>query len=95
MISGGRVSGQSDAVGTITITTAASHTHIENVDNYSLSDSGTLTLENGAGTESADAEEPQGAWPIGAVVDFTDSGDASGNGVYLKLQDSSWSKIGT
>ena len=95
LISGGRVSGQSDAAGTITVTTAASHTHIEDVDNYSLSDSGTATLENRTGTESADAEEPQGAWPKGAVVDFTDSGDGSGNGVYLKLQDGSWSKIGT
>jgi len=45
--------------------------------------------------ESANAEEPAGTYPIGTVVDFIDTGDASGNGVYLLLKDASWSKIGT
>lgn len=61
-----------------------------------ITDNGVRTRINGAGVESANAETPTAAsWEIGEIVDFVDSGDASGNGVYLKLPDASWSQIGT
>jgi hypothetical protein len=52
--------------------------------------------ENGIGTESANAETPTAAdWPVGSAVDFTDSGDGSGDGVYRLLPDESWAQIAT
>lgn len=56
-------------------------------------DNGTRTLVDGVGQESASAETPSSSWPVGATVDFTDSGDGSGTGVYRKLQDGSWVAI--
>lgn len=51
---------------------------------------------NGVGVESAAAETPTAAsWDTGDIVDFTDSGDGSGDGVYLLLADGTWSQIGT
>lgn len=61
-----------------------------------ITDNGVRTRINGVGVETANAETPTAAsWEIGEVVDFIDSGDASGDGVYLKLPDASWSQIGT
>lgn len=40
-------------------------------------------LLDGVGEEAANAETPQYSWPRGAIVDFTDSGDGTGNGLYL------------
>ena len=48
---------------------------------------------NGHGTESANAETPQLAWPIGTIVDFTDSGDASGDGIYIKDAAGNWDQL--
>jgi hypothetical protein len=39
--------------------------------------------ENGYAEESANAEEPQGNYRDGTIVDFTDSGDGSGSGRYI------------
>lgn len=47
---------------------------------------------NDAATESANAEEPQKAWPEGTTVDFIDSGDNSGSGVYQRI-DGSWVQL--
>jgi len=59
-------------------------------------DLGSSTRVNQQGSESANAETPTAAnWDIGDIVDFTDTGDGSGDGVYLKLKDGSWSQIGT
>lgn len=55
-----------------------------------VNDNGTQTLINGVGAESAEAETPSAEWPTGAVVDFTDSGDGSGTGVYQKMADGTW-----
>lgn len=61
-----------------------------------INDSGTRTRVNGVGTESASAETPTAAdWDTGDIVDFTDSGDGSGDGVYLLLPDGTWSKMGS
>jgi len=58
-------------------------------------DNGTRTRVNGVGSESANAETPTAAsWTAGDVVDFTDTGDGSGNGVYILLPDGTWSQIG-
>jgi hypothetical protein len=38
---------------------------------------------DGTATESADAEEPQLDYPVGTLVDFTDSGDGTGDGVFV------------
>ena len=52
------------------------------------------TLINGIGKETADAETPQHAeWQIGHIVDFVDSGDASGDGIYIKNTAGNWIKI--
>jgi len=54
------------------------------------------TRINGQGEESANAETPTAAnWEVGDVVDFTDTGDGSGSGVYRLLQDGTWSQIGS
>jgi len=51
-------------------------------------------IYNTIGKETANAEEPQSTtWQIGAIVDFTDSGDASGDGIYIKDTGGSWVKI--
>ena len=62
--------------------------------------SGTISVEagsgtpiNGYGTENAAAETPQLAWPIGTIVDFTDSADASGDGIYIKDAAGNWDKL--
>lgn len=50
---------------------------------------------NGFGEETANAETPVAAnWNIGDIVRFTDSGDGSGNGVYMLRTDGlSWHRI--
>jgi hypothetical protein len=54
-----------------------------------------VVMYNGVGNEDADAEFPQSTeWPTGAVVDFTDTGDGNGDGVYMKLLDATWTQIG-
>lgn len=74
---------------------------IKRVDNWRWDDSNSLTIPsgngntiNGVGTESANAETPTASgWDIGDVVVFTDSGDGSGDGIYLLVASSTWSKI--
>lgn len=59
-----------------------------------INDAGTRTRVNGVGSESASAETPTAAnWTGGDIVDFTDSGDGSGNGVYLLLADGTWAQV--
>jgi|GEM_PF-3596340 len=54
----------------------------------------TRPLLNGVGQESASAETPTAAnWQIGDTVDFTDSGDGSGTGVYQLMPDETWATI--
>lgn len=57
---------------------------------------GAVTLLEGIGEEAANAETPTAAnWEIGNIVDFTDTGDGSGNGVYMLMRDgSTWVQIG-
>ena len=45
------------------------------------------TLVNGEILESANAESPQGSYPPGTTVRFTDTGDDSGTGTYLVARD--------
>ena len=54
---------------------------------------GTYYLHNGIGAESANAETPQGAWNIGSIVKFTDSGDGSGDGTYIKDTGGTWVQL--
>jgi len=42
---------------------------------------------DGHATESASADQPQGIYPNGTVVEFTDTGDGSGSGNYLVTPD--------
>lgn len=49
--------------------------------------SGTPYIYNNQAQESANAEQPQGTYPPGTIVDFTDTGDGSGTGVYLLRND--------
>lgn len=49
---------------------------------------------NNLGLESANAEEPQlTKWQHGNIVDFTDSGDGSGDGIYIKNHAGNWVKL--
>ena len=54
-----------------------------------------LRSVNGVGTETANAETPTAAnWKIGDLVEFTDSGDGSGNGRYvLGSNGTTWFKL--
>lgn len=54
------------------------------------------TIVNGLATETANAETPTAAsWEPGDIVEFTDSGDASGDGVYILGRDgSTWTQLG-
>jgi hypothetical protein len=63
---------------------------------YSFDGSAVRSLQNGLGAESANAETPTAAnWQPGDLVDFTDTGDASGDGVYvLGLDGSTWTQVG-
>jgi len=45
------------------------------------------TIINSEVIESASAETPQGSYPTGTLVRFTDSGDGSGTGTYLVTRD--------
>lgn len=52
------------------------------------------TTLHGIGEESANAEEPQStAWLVGEMVDFTDTGDGSGNGLYVMDPSRTWRQI--
>lgn len=80
----------------VTISSAVSDARLSNNVLNSVTDNGTRTRINGVGSETANAEEPTAAsWDTGNVVDFTDSGDGSGDGVYKLLPDGTWSQIGT
>jgi len=58
-------------------------------------DAGTRNKYNHCGTETANAETPQDAlWRIGDTVAFIDSGDASGDGLYIKNYAGNWVQIG-
>lgn len=48
-----------------------------------VDDSGTRTRVNDVATEAANAEEPQGAYNAGTMVQFNDTGDGSGTGLYI------------
>jgi hypothetical protein len=55
---------------------------------------GTPKTQNGIGVGSADREQPdERNWTIGDRVVFTDTGDASGNGLY-ELTPRGWSRVG-
>lgn len=55
---------------------------------------GTPKTQNGVGVASADRERPdERNWAIGDRVVFTDTGDASGNGLY-ELTPQGWSRVG-
>ncbi|MCU4974892.1 hypothetical protein OB955_19415 [Halobacteria archaeon AArc-m2/3/4] len=61
---------------------------------YQEWDLGTGTTVNNIGVDEADQEEPSnGEWNAGNIVDFTDTGDGSGDGIYLKHLDGSWIQI--
>jgi len=64
------------------------HIHDTDVQEYDIT--ATYTIINGMAVESADAEEPQVGWPIGTTVKFTDSGDGSGDGTYIRGVDGNW-----
>lgn len=54
----------------------------------------TDSIINGLAHESADAEMPTAAnWNPGNIVKFTDTGDASGDGVYILGLDGSWTQL--
>lgn len=63
--------------------------------NYYLSNNQTYgSTINGSGYETANAEEPQSSlWNIGDIVNFIDSGDASGDGLYIKNYAGTWDKL--
>lgn len=74
----------------------ATDVRLENIPSTVTVDAGTRTLVNGVGEERADAETPTAAnWQTGNIVDFTDAGDGSGDGVYLLLPDGTWSRMGS
>lgn len=82
--------------GSVTRPFVVDHITMQNVTGSKFGTRPAETLENFTGTESANAETPTAAnWPAGAVVDFTDSGDGSGTGVYKLLHDGTWSQIGS
>ena len=54
---------------------------------------GNISPVNGTGTEASNGEEPVGAWPIGTIVSFTDTGDSSGDGSYYKILAGTWVKL--
>lgn len=62
-----------------------------------ITDNGIRTRINGLATDSGAAEEPTaGDWEIGDTVEWTDTGDASGNGLYVLRHDgTTWNQIGT
>lgn len=58
---------------------------------FSQGNAGVGTTLNGIGQETANAEVPQSSeWVVGEWVDFTDSGDGSGDGLYLYDPTRSW-----
>lgn len=58
------------------------------------SDLGTRNCIEDLGTESSNGEAPADAsWPKGTLVQFVDTGDASGNGIYLKDRTPAWRKL--
>lgn len=65
---------------------------IENVELIAPADTPAGVAVNGVGTETANAETPQANWPDGVTVDFTDSGDGSGTGIY-QLVAGSWVQV--
>jgi len=75
---------------------APNDVHLEdNIGAIDFAELGTGSTLNGMGSETANAETPTAAtWRTGDKVDFTDSGDGSGNGVYLLLPDGTWSQVG-
>ncbi|MFB9804129.1 hypothetical protein ACFFQF_00905 [Haladaptatus pallidirubidus] len=78
----------------INITANSADTEFIDVRNAgSYTDNGTGTIINGEAIESAAAETPQGSYPIGTFVDFTDSGDGSGTGYYRQKRDGSFVQV--
>lgn len=78
----------------LSIRSSCTSTRLRGIDPGDVGDSGTATAFNGAGSESANAETPTVAnWRVGDRVDFTDSGDGSGTGVYLLDPSKSWVQI--
>lgn len=65
-----------------------------NCDAYTITNQ-TILLIDGLGAESANAETPTAAnWTAGQVVDFTDTGDASGDGLYMLMLDgATWQQM--
>jgi hypothetical protein len=67
--------------------TASNADHRGGTTNAAINWGGTANLVNGLGKESSNAETPQNNWPVGSWVNFTDSGDGSGDGHYLITSD--------
>ncbi|WP_227379288.1 hypothetical protein [Haladaptatus halobius] len=77
----------------IEIAPGATGTVIQNADYETIDDQGTNTVINGEAVESAAAETPQGDYPVGTFVDFTDSTDGTGNGYYRQKRDGTFVKL--
>lgn len=57
---------------------------------------GAPRVRESVGVASADRERPYpSSWRVGDVVEFTDTGDGSGDGVYLRLRGERWARLGT
>jgi hypothetical protein len=63
--------------------------------NYSIPSNDPSHIVENEAAETANAEEPQGSYPPGTFVRFTDSGDGSGTGTYLAARDGSFIQVAT
>lgn len=79
------------------IVSSATEVYLNNndVDGYTITNH-TKLVTDWLSTESRNAEAPNAAnWLPGNIINFTDSGDASGNGLYMLMQDgTTWVKLG-
>lgn len=83
----------------ITLTSISDHcqikyNHIEGQAGDAINDNGNFNTVNGTGEEATDAETPTASnWRHGNIVDFTDTDDGSGDGVYLLKKDGTWTQL--
>jgi len=62
--------------------------------NASVTDNGENNSVNGIASQSRNAEEPMSdGYHWGDLVQFTDSGDGSGTGLYIRRRNNTWGKI--
>ncbi|KXB05209.1 hypothetical protein AKJ51_05255, partial [candidate division MSBL1 archaeon SCGC-AAA382A20] len=55
-------------------------------DDFDVTDNANYTVINGLAFETSGADKPQGVYPRGTIISFTDSVDGSGDGVYMQYQ---------